>query len=272
MSTEEEIPIERNLINNNAFERHISKKRKTNIIMCAVAILFIVLFVVFLFIVCYEYWPEDNSTIYITAVYSPEYKYGYCELYDNNTINNSSSISSITIDGKRVKISPALQFDDDGKKTVVIKFKEKVKSMARFFYYIRCLRTVDFSNFDTSEIKDMSEMFRESVSLTSITWGSKFDTRNVETMFSMFQHSGSIETLNLSSFKSSALKNATNMFSNCYKIKKIDLRNFGEKLNSTSGLFNGLGGSGTLMYNSSIMKSEVLESLPSTWNKTDVNV
>ena len=121
-------------------------------------------------------------------------------------------------------------------------------------------------------MNNMSYMFYDSDYFTSITWGNMFDTRNVETMLSKFQNSGLIETLNLSSFKSSALKNATNMFSNCYNIKKIDLRNFGEKLNSTSGLFNGLGSSGTLIYNSSIMKSEVLESLPPNWNKTDVNV
>ena len=165
--------------------------------------------------------------------------------------------------------------------------------------YSFCLRTVDFSNFDTSEMDDMGYMFRSSIYLTSITWGSTFNTskvkymnntfqgcfklrtinlnnfvtNNVVTMFFMFTGCISTETLDLSSFKSNALKDASSMFYNCENLTKIDLRNFdGNNLTSKSDLFSNLGGSGTLIYNSSIMNPEILKYLPKTWNKTDVNV
>ena len=351
MSSEEEIPFEHDPINENNFETHTSKKRKLNIIMCAVAIIFIIGFSIFLFLNTYESWPEDNSTNYITGVISRKniYSYRYCKLYDIDTINHTSSISSITIDGKRVKITPNYRLSDDKNKTIIIKFKEKIQNMTHFFRYNDCIRTVDFSNFDTSELIDMSYMFYYDRYLTSINWGSnfstskvtnmnnlfafcyiittidlskfntssvidlssmfsscssltsldlsKFDTRNVkymhytfsscdklktiylnnfntnnvETMYNMFHSCKSIEALDLSSFESSSLKEAFYMFSYCNNLKKIDLRNFkGENLYSSSYIFDNLLGSGTLIYNSSKMNPKVLNSLPSTWNKTDI--
>ena len=187
-------------------------------------------------------------------------------------------------------------------KTVIIKFKEKIQNMSYFFYYSGCLREVNFSNFDTSEMNDMSAVdvagmvkYSGLISLDLSILDTRnvkymkyaffscrglkevnlknFDSNNVETMDFMFHRCESIESLDLSSFECNALKEVSYMFSTCGNLKKIDLRNFaGDQLVNIYKIFNGLPDSGIFVYNSLVMNSSILDSLPLTWNKTDVKV
>ena len=54
-------------------------------------------------------WPEDNSANYITAVYYC-LEYFACNFYDDEIEYRSKSISSITVDGFRVQVTPSHKF------------------------------------------------------------------------------------------------------------------------------------------------------------------
>ena len=64
----------------------------------------------------------------------------------------------------------------------------------------------DFSNFDTSQVKNMYCMFYDCSSLTSLNLSS-FNTSAVQDMSGMFQHCSSLTSLNLSNFDTSLVQN-----------------------------------------------------------------
>ena len=102
-------------------------------------------------------------------------------------------------------------------------FDKKGDSFKYLFSGMDNLIKVDFSEFDTSNIKDMSGMFQNCVNLNEITYG-EFDTSNVKTMEHMFT-SCSFTELKLPKFKTDKLKNMKAMFSECRQLKSIDLSN-----------------------------------------------
>ena len=69
-----------------------------------------------------------------------------------------------------------------------------VINMHQMFYNCSSLETIDLSSFDTSNVTDMSEMFYYSSKLKELDLSS-FDTRNVTTMSAMFAYCPSLETI-----------------------------------------------------------------------------
>lgn len=84
-------------------------------------------------------------------------------------------------------------------------------SMMLFYSYY--LTSIDFANFDTSKVTNMSQMFF-GTSLTSLDL-SGFDTSNVTDMSYMFQGLQSLVSLNISNFDTSKVTDMTEMFSSC---------------------------------------------------------
>ncbi len=75
------------------------------------------------------------------------------------------------------------------------------------FYYMNKIETINFnSNFDTSNVTDMSNMFSLCSSLTSIDVSS-FNTDNVTDMGYMFAVCNSLTNLNVTSFNTSNVTN-----------------------------------------------------------------
>ena len=87
------------------------------------------------------------------------------------------------------------------------------------------MTTVDFSNFDTSQIINMGGMFEACTSLESLDLSS-FDTSNVKYMSFMFSNCNKLTDLNLSNFDTSNVKNINEIFTNCKSLKNLDLSNF----------------------------------------------
>lgn len=100
-----------------------------------------------------------------------------------------------------------------------------VKDMSGMFQDCTSLSSVDLSNFDTSEVTNMSGMFSACGALDSIDLNS-FKTSKVTDMGGMFYWCDSLQTINLSSFDTSNVTNMTRMFCNCTAIENIDLSNF----------------------------------------------
>ena len=97
-----------------------------------------------------------------------------------------------------------------------------VINMSNMFYYNR-VTNLDLSSFDTSNVTDMSGMFSWSAA-TSLDLSS-FDTSNVTIMIGMF--SGSKATsLDLSNFDTSNVTSVDSMFCNAACIDTIDISHF----------------------------------------------
>lgn len=91
---------------------------------------------------------------------------------------------------------------------------------------------INFDEFDTSNVLDMSSMFsgfNEMVGITPVPQAdldlTKFNTSKVKTMKDMFYNSG-VSTLDLSNFDTSEVTDMSNMFANMYNIEELDVSNF----------------------------------------------
>lgn len=97
---------------------------------------------------------------------------------------------------------------------------------------------VGWSNFNTSEVTDMSEMFRDANSLKSLNLAN-FDTKNVITMRYMFAGCQNLEELDLSAFNTEKVTDMSGMFSDCQKLAKLNLSSFNTaNVENMSSMFN----------------------------------
>ena len=88
------------------------------------------------------------------------------------------------------------------------------------------LKSIEFNNnFNTSNVTNMSHMFSDCSSLTSLDLGS-FNTANVTNMVGMFYKCSSLEKLDLSSFNTSNVTEMNSMFNNCSSLTILNLSNF----------------------------------------------
>ena len=96
-------------------------------------------------------------------------------------------------------------------------------SCYKMFY--DCTTSFNLSNFDTSKMTDMSWMFDNCLSLTTLDL-SNFDTSNVTNMSYMFSKCQSLTSLDLSSFDTSRVTDMSHMFSYCSRFISLDLSSF----------------------------------------------
>jgi len=83
---------------------------------------------------------------------------------------------------------------------------------------------LDLSQFDTSNVKTMADMFF-GCNLSSFDLSS-FNTSNVTDMYSMFEWCQRLTTLDLSHFDTSNVTNMARMFLGCLNLKTLDISNF----------------------------------------------
>ena len=114
-----------------------------------------------------------------------------------------------------------------------------VSSMSNMFYYCIALTSLDFSNFDTSNVTDMSNMFKDCSALTSLDV-SNFDTSNVIHMDYMFGGCSNLSDLNISNFNTSNATSMSKMFSFSSVLTSLDLSRFDtSKVADMSQMFYG---------------------------------
>ena len=94
------------------------------------------------------------------------------------------------------------------------------------FYEFKVLNTINGLNLvDTSSVTDMSYMFYQCITLTSLDLSS-FNTSSVTNMSSMFFYCRTLTSLDLSNFDTSNVTNMRYMFNTCDKLTSLDLSNF----------------------------------------------
>lgn len=99
-------------------------------------------------------------------------------------------------------------------------------SMAYMFYCNHSLKTITFpENMNTSNVKNMDNMFRKCKSLTSLDLSS-FNTSSVTNMRSLFYCCEKLVSLNLNSFDVSSCTLLNYMFYGCLSLTSLDLTSF----------------------------------------------
>ena len=91
------------------------------------------------------------------------------------------------------------------------------------------LNTLNISNFDTSSLEDMGDMFAFSNNLRYVDI-SGFNTLKVKDMSGLFQLCHKLMSIDLSNFNTSSVTNMENMFCGCHNLKSLDLSNFDTSL------------------------------------------
>ena len=98
-------------------------------------------------------------------------------------------------------------------------------SCYKMFYNCESLTQLDLSNFNTSNVVNMSEMFSDCLNLMQLDL-SNFDTSQVTSMCNMFCSCEAVTQLDFSSFNTSKVTDMSGMFFNCKSLKMLDLSNF----------------------------------------------
>ena len=101
-----------------------------------------------------------------------------------------------------------------------------VTDMSGMFRGCKSLQSIDLKNFDTRNVEDMSKMFEECYALQTLDLSS-FNTEKVTTMASMFENCyQSLAHINVSSFNTSNVTDMRKMFESCMVLKVLDLSSF----------------------------------------------
>lgn len=100
-----------------------------------------------------------------------------------------------------------------------------VTDMSYMFNECKSLTSLDVSKFNTEKVTKMSEMFWGCKSLTSLDF-SNFNTANVTYMYSMFSGCSSLTSLNVSNFDTGNATDMYAMFRDCSSLTSLDVSNF----------------------------------------------
>lgn len=107
------------------------------------------------------------------------------------------------------------------------------------FLSAQSLEEVDFENFNTTYVTNMTSMFYGCTKLSKIDF-SGFNTDKVENMSNMFRDCKNLSELNLNSFSALELTNMSYMFGSCTNLKTLLLDNFsGTNVSSITYAFVG---------------------------------
>ena len=113
----------------------------------------------------------------------------------------------------------------------------QVTDMSSMFSSCFSLISLDLSNFDTSLVTDKKYMFSSCSTLTSLDL-TNFNTSLVTDMKFMFGDCSSLTSLDLSNIDTSLFANMSSMFDHCINLEYINLKNFNEsKLNYSNDIF-----------------------------------
>ena len=150
---------------------------------------------------------NDNILLFNTGI-----KEGIEVYLENNRINMIKY-------GNEWKIY--YKFEKDGTYPFEIYFNNDITSMEKFFQESSNIISLDFTNFDTSNVTNMYRMFHGCKRLKEIKGINKFITNKVINMSAMFQLCGELEYLDLSNFDTSNVIDMCAIFNECKKLKEI---------------------------------------------------
>ena len=159
-------------------------------------------------------------------------------IYNNeNEIKNNIEIK---INGKKIGFSYYHVFEKIGK--YKIEYISKNNLTHTDYLFADCsegLISLDFSDFDTENVINMSKMFYFCGSLLKINL-TNFNTTNALNLEGLFFGCNKLESLDLSDFNTKNANHMGGMFYDCHSLKSLDLSGFDTRnVNNTGGMFRG---------------------------------
>ena len=171
------------------------------------------------------------------------------ERFKKSTIAPAASMDAVNIEGAASDYEIRLWLDPTDKTAYYYTEPEKVyldTDSSRMFYSIyyeqeiKNILEIDLSNFDTSKVTTMYDMFAYMSKLTTLNL-SHFDTSKVTNMNNMFYHMPALTTINLSSFDTSNVTDMSGMFSGMSKLTTLNLSHFDtSKVTNMGFMFSGM--------------------------------
>ncbi len=182
------------------------------------------------------YYDEQSKTIYISSENEKaiiQFNKDSSHMFSNgkNATDAFSKVKtfdieeSVQIDTSRVEdFSEIFKYNESVSQSSLQEFIKQfdtssAKKMCAMFEGLR-VSTIDISNFNTSNVTDMSWMFHGS-DYTNIILGNKFNTNNVTNFDGMFQQLSKIEILDISMINVKTGATVNYMFGLSPKLKKI---------------------------------------------------
>ena len=156
------------------------------------------------------------------------------ERFKKSPVAPAASINAKNIENEESDYEIKLWLDPTDKTAYYYTEPEKVylnANSSEMFYSkydeqkIKNILEIDLSNFDTSQVTNMSNMFDGMKKLTSLNLSS-FDTSQVTNMRFMFFHASNLTSLNLSNFDTSRVTDMQYMFSYVSNLTSLNLSNF----------------------------------------------
>ena len=171
------------------------------------------------------------------------------EHFKKSPVAPAASMNAVNIDDDESECEIKLWLDPTDKTAYYYTEPGKVylnkKSNEMFFsksdeQKIKNILEIDLSNFDTSEVTDMHNMFYGTSNLTTLNV-SNFDTSKVTDMGLMFYGMSNLTTLDLSNFDTSKVTNMGNMFSSMTNLTSLNLSSFNtSKVTDMGFMFYGI--------------------------------
>ena len=181
----------------------------------------------------YESFSSYPVTIYINGIIQNKinYTYNFTEEYNDVELiwfNNINSCYRMFYNCEDIKTMNLSNFNSS-----------EVTTMKEMFYSCSSLVSLNLSNLITSNVKNMGSMFKECVALSGLDL-SFFDTSQVEYMDNMFYRCRNLSSLDLSSFDTSNVFQMNLMFNGCNKLTSLNISNFNtSNVKDMSDMFNG---------------------------------
>ena len=147
-------------------------------------------------------------------ILSPEFQYEEDKI-ENIIINNVSQT-----DKSKIKFDLNSEINN-----ITIVWNSKLKNITQMFSGLSNITFIDFSNFDSSDVKYMSNIFYNCSSLVSLNL-TNFNTSLVTDMSNVFNGCSSLIELNLNKFNTTKIQKMRYMFNDCSSLISLDLNNF----------------------------------------------
>ena len=177
---------------------------------------------------------DEESDCEIKLWLDPTDKTAYYYTEPEKVYLNTDSSKMFYLASSEQKIKNVLEIDLSNFDT------SNVTDMSYMFYGMSNLTTLDLSNFNTSQVTDMKYMFTYMFNLTTLDLSS-FNTFKVTDMNHMFSATRNLTTLDLSNFDTSKVINMQYMFSGMRNLTTLNLSNFDtSKVTDMSHMFFGM--------------------------------
>jgi len=133
--------------------------------------------------------------------------------------------NKILVNGKEIdKVDYQINLTEENS-LIELFWNETITNCHEMFAEMSNISEINFTDFDTSKVKDMSNMFMNCKSLEELDLSS-FDTSNVIDMSKMFFKCTNLKNLHINNFKTEKVTNMERMFEYCMNLEYLDIHNF----------------------------------------------